>query len=135
MTKVICYLAAAGRGTRCALPPLQPYPCHTWLLPAAVTSAEPRQPPRLRCCPKALKADALLWSSDWAGTSEGENCSIVSAPLTPTTGWSCRGLAACQMEQFFNFAIKTEIKVGSTENVKDWRTSINFEYDNQPLAP
>jgi len=39
------------------------------------------------------------------------------------------------MEQFFNFAIKTEIKVGSTENVKDWRTSINFEYDNQPLAP
>lgn len=66
---------------------------------------------------------------------EEANHPIVSAPLIPITVSGCRGLAACHVEQFFNFAIKTEIRVGSDENAKDWRTAINFEADNHPLSP
>lgn len=77
----------------------------------------------------------MALQDDQAGAGEGANHPIVSGPLITATVRSCRGPAARQTEQFFNFVIKTEIRVDSAENVKDWRTAINFEADNHTLAP
>lgn len=125
---LIYYLAATGRGTRFTLSPPQTMPGGAWLLPTAVTPAQPCWFPQLRGCLVALQ-------DDQAGAGEGANHPIVSGPLITATVRSCRGPAARQTEQFFNFVIKTEIRVDSAENVKDWRTAINFEADNHTLAP
>lgn len=74
------------------LPLLQPLPSHAG-------------PHGLEAAPWPCK---LLQCSGRAGAGEGANHPAVSAPLTPATVSGCRGLAACQMEHFFNFSKKTQ---------------------------